>query len=75
MPNIKYGKALTITNMQVIIIKIWLGPRQIYKIRCNMLIRTSVRKPIYKIYWGSIVERKIGIKLLSIALKWRIVKG
>ena len=73
MPNIEYGKSITIINMQVVITKIWFTPRRICKIRCDMLIRTSVWKSIQRASRGDIIKSKIGIRLLFMTYKFRVL--
>ena len=72
-----WDKPLIITNMQIIITKIWFWSNQICKIRCNMLINTDVRKSICNTYWGDITQRQICTRLLSISmlLKLRTMRG
>jgi len=77
MTDMRYGKSLTITNMQIIITEIWFWSSQSCKIRCNVLSCTSVWKPIGSTYWGDITQHQISTRLLSIIpmLKLRTVKG
>jgi len=72
MFNIGYGKALNITNMQMIITEIWCRLGQSRNIRRNMLIHTSVQEPNRSI---NITNNKIGNRLLSIAVKLRALRG
>ena len=68
MTDIKYEKPLIITNMQIFITKIWFWSSQGRKIRCNVLIGTSVLKPIDSTSWRDITQCQICARLLSIAL-------
>ena len=61
-----YVKALTVTNMQIIITKIGCGIGQRSKIRCDVLICTSVREPSRS---RNIPNSKVSIGLLSAAAK------
>jgi hypothetical protein len=61
MPNIRYGKTLTITNMQMIITKIGFRPGQSHKVMSNMLIRIGIWKRIHRVHQGDIVDSKIGM--------------
>ena len=47
----------------------------IRKIRCNMLIHTSVQKPFYEVRIWDIIKGNIGSWLLSMAMKLRTLKG
>jgi hypothetical protein len=77
MTDIRYGKSLTITNIQMIITEIWFWPYQFCKIRCDMLISTDVRKPIGNTCWENIAQRQICTRLLSMSmeLELRTVRG
>ena len=75
MPNIRYGKGFTITNMQEIITKIGFRPNQSRKSKCNVLICTSVQKSIHIVKRGDITEYNIGIQLLSMDVKLRTLRG
>jgi len=68
MTEMRYRKALTITNMQIIITKIRFWSSQGGKIRCDMLIGTSIRKPINITDWGEVALHQIGSRLLAITL-------
>jgi hypothetical protein len=66
MSNIGYVKALTITNMQIIITKIGCRIGQRSKIRCDVLICASVREPSRS---RNIPNNKVSRGLLSAAVK------
>jgi len=66
MSNMGYVKALTITNMQIIITKIGCKISQSWKIRCDMLIRIGVGEPSRN---RNIPNSKVSRGLLGIAAK------
>jgi len=68
MTEMRYREGLTITNMQIIITKIWFWSSQGGKIMCDVLICTDIRKPINKTGWGEIALHQIGSRLLAITL-------
>jgi len=72
MSNIGYGKALTITNMKMIITEIGCRFSQSCKIRHNILVRTNVREPSRS---RNITNNKMGRRLLSIATKLSVLSG
>jgi hypothetical protein len=72
MPNMGYGKILTVTNMQVIIINIGCRIGQSCKIRRNVLVRTSVLEPSMS---RSSTNNKIGRGLVTAAVKLRTLWG
>ena len=72
MYNIGYGKAITVTNMQMIITEIGCRFGQSCKIRHNILVRTNVREPSRS---KNITNNKMGRRLLSFATKLSVLKG
>jgi len=76
MTDMRYGKSITITNMQIIITKIWFWSSQGCKVRCNVLICIGVQKPISSTCWWEIMQRQICTRLLSIAqvLELKVVR-
>jgi len=66
MSNMGYVKALTVTNMQIIITKIGCRIGQSSKIRCDVLICTGVGEPIRS---RNIPNSKMSRGLLSAATK------
>jgi hypothetical protein len=66
MSNMGYVKALTVTNMQIIITKIGCRIGQSSKIRCDVLICTGVGEPSRS---RNIPNSKMSRGLLSVATK------
>ena len=70
MTKMRYRKALTITNMQIIITKIRFWSGQGGKIRCDVLIGTGIWKPINITGWGEIALHQVSSRLLAITFCW-----
>ena len=61
MANIRYGKALPITNMQMIITNIGFRLGQSQKVKSNVLIHIGIQKPIQNVHQGDVADNKIHV--------------
>jgi hypothetical protein len=72
MPNMEYGKTFIVTNMQMIITKIWYKISQSCKIKRNMLVCTSVQEPSRG---RNITNSKMDRELLATVAKLGTLRG